>query len=361
MDTLTHALSGALLARALTPGARRPWMPRPGDRWFGPPVTVTQAMVVGTAAAVFPDLDFMLGWISDLAYLRGHRGVTHSLLMLPLWALLLGALFSRLFRRPDAWKRLSWLVAGGLGIHILGDWITQFGTMLLAPFSDARFGLGSTFIIDLVVTGILVTGLLGSLALRSSRAPAVLALALLPVWIGVSLVGRAEALAFARAHAERLGLAPDAVAAAPRPASPFNWTVVVFDGAAYHYAHVNTRRTEPLTAGPDANFVRRFSAPYQPLHQAQWQVARKFGAPADAALVRDAWDAPQFAFYRWFAQFPVLERVERDGAQECVFYRDLRFSTPNRGEIPFRYGLCRAPGGEWQVFRLDGDARVPVG
>jgi inner membrane protein len=358
MDTLTHALSGALLTRALTPGTRRD---SPPNRWFGPPVSVAQAMVVGTAAAVFPDLDFVLGWISDLAYLRGHRGVTHSLLMLPLWALLLGWLAARLFRRPEAWKRFAWLAAAGIGIHILGDWITQFGTMLLAPLSDARFGLGSTFIIDLVVSGIVVAGLLGSLLFRTSRVPAVLALALLPAWVGVSLMGRAEALAFARAYVERQGLAAQTVDAAPRPASPFNWTVVVFDGSAYHYAHVNTRRSEPLIAGPDANFIRRFSAPYQPLDRAQWTIASQFGTPGDATLSRAVWGAPEFAFYRWFAQFPVLERVERDSARECVFYRDLRFATPGRGEVPFRYGLCRAPGGNWQVYRLDGEARVPVG
>jgi inner membrane protein len=360
MDTLTHALSGALLARALTPGGRKPWLPRASERWAGPPVSVGQAMVVGTAAAVFPDLDFVLGWISDLAYLRGHRGVTHSLLLLPVWAVLLGALFSRFFRRPDAWKRYAWLAAGGLGIHILGDWITPFGTMLLAPLSDARFGLGSTFIIDLVVSGIILAGLVGSLLWRRSRAPAIVALALLPVWIGVSVTGRAEALAFARAWAQRQGIAAQEVAAAPRPASPFNWTVVVFDGAQYHYAHVNTRRAEPLAAGPGASFIRRFSAPYQPLALTQWQVASKFGNGRDEALVRSVWAAPEFAFFRWFAQFPTVERVERDDAAECVFYRDLRFATPGRNEIPFRYGLCREPGEPWQAFRLDGDARVAV-
>lgn len=360
MDTLTHALSGALLARALAPGSRRRWLPPASERWFGPPVSVAQAMVVGTAAAVFPDLDFVLGWISDLAYLRGHRGVTHSLLLLPLWAALLGWLFAHLFRRPDAWKRCAWLAAAGLGIHILGDWITSFGTMLLAPVSDARFGLGSTFIIDLVVSGIVLGGLLASLVWRRSRVPATVALALLPVWIGVSLAGRAEALAYARDWAQRQGIAAQDIDAAPRPASPFNWTVVVFDGAQYHYAHVNTRRTAPLVATPDDHFIRRFSAPYLPLAQAQWQVASKFGNGGDEALVRSAWAAPEFEFFRWFAQFPALERVERAGGAECVFYRDLRFATPGRNEIPFRYGLCREAGMPWQAYRLDGENRVTV-
>jgi inner membrane protein len=359
MDTLTHALSGALLARALAaPGERPNALP---ERWFGPPLTVAQAVTVGTVAAAFPDIDFVLAWVSDLAYLRGHRGITHSVLLWPLWSALLGLIMAGLFRRPHLWKRASWIAASGLGIHIVGDWITQFGTMLLAPVSDARFGLGSTFIIDLVLTGILVLGLLGSLLVRSSRVPALIALALLPVWIGVSLVGRAEALAFGRAYAAREGIAAQLIDVAPRPASPFNWTVVVFDGRQYRYAHVNTRRAEPMVAGPNDNFIRRFSAPYQPLDRAQWQVATKLPAGPDEALVNAAWSHPEFEFFRWFAQFPAIERIDRGADGHCVWFKDLRFLTPGRDAMPFRYGMCRLVGDTWQAFRLDGEAgRVVV-
>ncbi|MFN3565608.1 MAG: metal-dependent hydrolase [Burkholderiaceae bacterium] len=90
MDTLTHALSGALLARALTRSA--PVRPdRTGERWFGVPVPVGHAFAVGFFAAAFPDADFALRLVSDLASLRGHRGVTHSIVLLPRWAPLPGA------------------------------------------------------------------------------------------------------------------------------------------------------------------------------------------------------------------------------------------------------------------------------
>lgn len=354
MDTLTHALSGALLARALAaPDGSRTALPQ---RTFGPPLSVARTVAVGAAAAAFPDVDFVLSWVSDLAYLRGHRGVTHSLLLWPLWSLLLGGLMAGLFRQPAAWKRASWIAASGIGIHIVGDWITQFGTMLLAPLSDARFGLGSTFIIDLVLTGIVVAGLLGSLLVRASRMPAVVALALLPVWIGVSLTGRAEALEFGRAYAAREGIAARSIDAAPRPASPFNWTIVVFDGEQTRYAHVNTRRTEPLPVRADDNFIRRFSAPYQPLERAQWHTAVMAPAGPDEALVRTAWSHPEFEFFRWFAQFPAFHGVDRHADGDCVWFKDLRFVTPGRSALPFRYGMCRLASGAWLPFRLDGDA-----
>ncbi len=352
MDTLTHALSGALLARALTPStsAQRD---RASERWFGPPVPVGHAVAVGFFAAAFPDADFVLRFVSDLAYLRGHRGVTHSIVLLPLWALLLGALFALVARRRAAWRRYVWLSAAAIGIHIAGDWITQFGTMLLAPLSDARFGLGATFIIDLVLSGILVAGLAASALLPRSRAPALVALALLPVWVGLSYSAKQDAIAFARDYAARAELRLEFADAAPRPASPFNWTVVVFDGQRYHVAHINTRRTEPLVATADDHFIRRVSAPYQPLAHARWERLPMFGSAADESLAHEVWAHPDFAFFRWFAMFPLVERVDNGPREICVWWRDLRFVFPGRGAAPFRYGMCRAAGGAWALKALD--------
>jgi len=81
-----------------------------------------------------------------------------------LWAWSLAWIFARWFEatrgRAGGWKALYLLSLGAILIHIAGDWITQFGTMLLAPLSDARFGLGAVFIIDLAFSGILVAGLM---------------------------------------------------------------------------------------------------------------------------------------------------------------------------------------------------------
>jgi inner membrane protein len=353
MDTLTHALSGALLARAASPSPRRE-ASRRELRVFGPRIPVWQAVAVGFVAAAFPDGDVVLKLVSDVAYLRGHRGVTHSLLMLPLWAALLGLLAALAFRRRDAWRRYGWIAAGAIAIHIAGDWITQFGTMLLAPFSDARFGLGSVFIIDLVLSGIVVAGLAASALVPRRRLPAVAALALLPVWIGVTVAGRDEALAIGRDFAQRQGIPAASVAAAPRPASPFNWTVFVFDGNEYHVAHVNTRRTEPLVAESGDNFIRRFSAPYAPARLATWERLPKFGHDgAESALAREVWEHPDFGFFRWFAMFPLAHAIE-NGDQTCVWYRDLRFEFPGRDSAtPFRYGMCRDNGRGWTLFAFD--------
>src|SRR5690606_10550406 len=98
MDTLTHALSGALVGRVFagrraSAGAAAA---APAAGRVQPPVW--QMVAAGTIAAIFPDLDFVLGWVSELTYLRGHRGVTHSLLLLPLWGLLIAWLLARFWQ-----------------------------------------------------------------------------------------------------------------------------------------------------------------------------------------------------------------------------------------------------------------------
>lgn len=364
MDTLTHALSGALVGRLLAP--RRAPGAADGKAAVAPS---WQIVVAGAVAAAFPDIDFLLGYVSDIAYLRGHRGVTHSLLLLPLWAALLSWLAARAFTAATGtnarWRAFYPVAAAALLIHIVGDLITQFGTMIFAPLSDRRFGWGTTFIIDLVLSGLLVAGLGASALWRRSRIPAAAALVLVAGWIAVCATGRSEAIAFARSYAAANGIHPVTVDAAPRPASPFNWTAIVFDGERYHYAHVNTRRSEMLHAGRDDNFIRRLSAPYRPLAQAEWQTRAKFGSGATQELAREVWSAQDFAFYRWFAMFPVLDHVDGDSdGSRCATFRDLRFELPGRDDLPFRYGLCErsaprtpAQASTWQAYEFAAGVR----
>jgi inner membrane protein len=187
---------------------------------------------------------------------------------------------------------------------------------------------------------------------------------------------------------QALGLASSnsEIVVMPRPASPFNWTVSVFDGERYHVAHVNTRRSEPLNVGPDGNFIQRFSAPYQPERLLAWRVVPQFGDAATPAWVRQAWAAPGFDFFRWFAQTPALLSTTESEAvvngqlsvERCAWFRDLRFEFPGREEGPFRYGVCRSepapakplgssgasaqavPGAIDRIFKLEGDQRIQV-
>ncbi|HSF47273.1 MAG TPA: metal-dependent hydrolase [Burkholderiales bacterium] len=368
MDTLTHALSGALAARATAPERAR--------------ISAAARVGAGFLACAFPDTDVILSYISPITYLTQHRGVTHSIFLLPVWALLLAWLFAKIHRDHQvSWRDYFGVCALALGFHIAGDLITSFGTMIYAPFSDARVAWGTTFIIDLWLTGIIVAALAAAWAWRRSRAPAVVGLAVLASYIGFQAVQKERAIGFGERYAETQGFDDARVSALPRPVSPFNWMVMLTEGHRYHYANVNLARETPLAPlGTQSGLIARLNAAYAPLREAQWTTVHKYGAgPDERELAARVLAHPKLGFYRWFADYPALYRIDRDNPSICVWFEDLRFSIPGRDSNLFRYGLCSqgapdspnaqhrgregaasprpdgvssgAPG-EWRVFRL---------
>jgi membrane-bound metal-dependent hydrolase YbcI (DUF457 family) len=154
MDTITHGIAGALIGKALFNGedlfAARPMNPARLISW---------SLVLG---AIFPDADTLRGLFShnELLVITWHRSITHSLLMLPLWALVL-AVFTRWFARLWKWESPSFQMLAGiyaLGIlsHIFLDLVTTFGTMIWSPFEWSRPAWDLIFIVDFSLTGILL-------------------------------------------------------------------------------------------------------------------------------------------------------------------------------------------------------------
>ena len=170
MDTLTHALSGALLARATVPRD-------------APPRSIPRRIAAGFFACAFPDIDFVIGFVGPVEYLLHHRGATHSLVLLPLWALVVAWILAKILREPRGWHALYGVSALGIGAHVLGDLVTSYGTMILAPLSDARYGWGTTFIIDVWFSGVIVAGLAASAVRYRSRLPSVAACAALVAYV----------------------------------------------------------------------------------------------------------------------------------------------------------------------------------
>jgi inner membrane protein len=305
----------------------------------------------------------VLSFISPSAYLLYHRGVTHSLIMLPIWAIALAWIFARLDPARPRWQAYFGVVAGSIGIHILGDVITSFGTVMLAPLSDRRFALDTTFIIDLWFTGIIVVALLAAWVFRRSRIPAVIGLVVLAGYVGLQGYAHGVAVEFGREYAQAQGIPSAKVTAQPRPVSPFNWMVVVENGEEFRYAFVNVLRQKPRPApAPGAGLIERLDAAYVPLANATWQRAERFGAPSAREQAMEAWRAEPLGFFRWFAAYPVLLRIDHATAARCVWFRDLRFLTPGRDSWPFQFGVCRNGGDDtWNAFQLVGDAvRLPI-
>jgi inner membrane protein len=328
MDTLTHALNGALLARATARGDHET-------------LSLRQRTLAGFFAAAFPDCDYLLRLSTGdfITYLNYHRGATHSVLLLPLWALLLAWLFSKLFRGKHDWKAFYNVSCLGLGVHIAGDVITSYGTMILAPFSDWRASIDTTFIIDPYFSGILLFGLMLSLIRRHERYAAMFGMGLLVGYIGVQAWAHSRAIDLgvdaARAHLWKNAR----VSTMPQPLSPFNWKIIVEHRQHYHVGIVNLFGNA-VEKSHDGGFFNELAAAYPAPGAIDWQRRYRYGDDRFSAVkIRAAWQSDAIADFRRFARFPVFTGGG-DADDPCYHFGDLRFELPGRTGSLFKFSVC---------------------
>ena len=159
MDTITHSLLGALVVRSAFPAQR-----------LKHPFSNRQRLLAGAVGGAFPDIDYIAAWVDPMVYLTlWHRSITHSFVMLPLWALLVGITLSFVFRQRREWRYLSMLTGVAVLSHIASDLITVYGTQVLAPLSSWRASIGTTFIIDPWFTLIVLIGFIAGFKKRPDK------------------------------------------------------------------------------------------------------------------------------------------------------------------------------------------------
>jgi inner membrane protein len=310
MDTVTHGIAGSVLARGLT------------DRH-----AARAALVLGLVGGMLPDLDlfFLHG---KIAYLRGHRGWTHSFFLLPFLAFALALLARFLYRysRHVPIRVLFVFAAIGIASHILFDWITSFGIMFWIPFSRRRYALDWVFILDPFFTGIMSVTLLAATIFRSKgRLISTIGGAVLGGYVILCAALHSEAL---RAWQRIDGPPPGTkVAVLPQFLSPFRWLglsdraneihVAFFDIGPFAKGIPSPRPPERIT-----QIFSSLSDYYPPPERARIQRYAK--PPASPALI-EAQKMPDVLTYLDFARFPLATvRTEGSGVAS-VSFQDLRF------------------------------------
>jgi inner membrane protein len=159
MDNLTHGLLGLAIG-----ALRRPTRALPKGQWSP---TDKAVLFASALAAELPDLDGL--WPREnevLGAIEVHRGLSHSLLLSPGWALLAAWLATRLFRGARLGPPLAFAWAAVLFGHLAADAWTGWGTRLLLPFSAARLSWDWMMVVDPLFTAPLILGALAALLFR---------------------------------------------------------------------------------------------------------------------------------------------------------------------------------------------------
>lgn len=398
MDPLTHGITGALIAKAFFAGSKeipseQAQYPSAALGTSAAPLqaktnTSRVAVVVTTIGALLPDIDIIFDNFvpNQMATLELHRGVTHSLVCWPLFALGLAVAtwWAARWQRGTALslRGLTAMSAAGLLSHIVLDYVTSWGTMLAAPLSRTRFSWDLVFILDFTLTSIVLLPQVAAWVhrrgegsrLRAAGAWGFFALCL----FGVRAVANAMGIPFSPWTIPLAGLTLAGLFFLPgfagkeEPVSAYarrraRWcragfvVLVIYLGmcaAAHHvalgrvaqYAETQHLEAQDIGALPMPPWLGRWMGLVrtpQGVHQSVFSLLDDappqflFVADSEAnGYVRTARQTHEAQTFLWFARFPVV-RYFRSGVAtgaHVVEFRDLRFFQRGSSRpAPFTY------------------------
>ncbi|RNB56309.1 metal-dependent hydrolase [Brevibacillus gelatini] len=137
MDTATHFAMGFGLA---------------GLAYLDPVVasspSLAEAVMIGTViGSQAPDLDGLVRLRGTAAYIRNHRGVSHSVPALFLWTGAIFVLIQALMPQTSWLHLLGWIFLA-VCLHVFVDLFNSYGTKGFYPFRDKWVALNAIFIFD---------------------------------------------------------------------------------------------------------------------------------------------------------------------------------------------------------------------
>lgn len=344
MDPITHVVTGVALSQMVSSPSR------------------ALAALAGLAYALLPDVDYLLIYYDRLAFLRHHRGFTHSLAALVLFACL-GAGLGRALGGPRWVRPLLLIGLLVLASHLFLDWATSYGTQLLNPFTRAKYTLDWLFIIDPALTILLtLAALFGLWSGGWGRTAAWCCLGLAGAYVLLCGFYHHHALNLAR----RLFSAKDSgttVAALPQPFSPRRWQLLAATPQEIRQAFVelpflplglNPPPVRENRTDPEFQAIPRVPpTDYQPptrLTINRWPAA----PPWEGDLSPDL--RALLETYLEFARFPLLTSKVTESQTLTLVFADLRFSVPGR-PLPFVLRLYLNQEGQPVFWEIGGSSR----
>lgn len=337
MDTLTHALVGATLAHACQP-----------SRISEQHLKLAHRVSLGAVAAAFPDIDYATYLIDPLYFISDwHRAETHSLILLPLWAIILALIFTQLTQQKPKLKEAFIICCLSLTSHITVDLMTSWGTQVFAPITDQRYALGISFVIDPYFTGIILTGLVLGLLMHKTFATKS-ALIWLVMYMAFQVTLKIQISNIANQQVMANNWYGAKIYTMPQPFSPFHWKIIISNGDNYYLSYVNLANRTYLPFLPQT-FIAMIKH-YHPENSLHWNTYSRYGNTSESKQIQNAWHQPMFEPYRVFARFPAFYSSDQSARNGCYWFIDLRYTLPIL-KPAFIYGMCRDLTGDsdWEV------------
>lgn len=306
MDSLTQIVLGGAIAAAIAPRGHR-----------------RAALLAGAALGTLPDLDVLpINLLTDdpVRRMTWHRGLSHSLLVLPfvawaIWAWCKG----RGKRVAESPRRWFWAIQLALCTHPLLDAFTVYGTQLLWPLPPRPVMWSSVFIIDPLYTVWLLAACLVAWWARErplAQRALVLGLALSSLYLGASLFAKSAVERVAAPALAQRGLADAPRFSVPMPFNILLWRVVAMTPEGF----VEGERSLVADDGP-----MQFRA-----------------YDSDAMALAQVADYPSVNRLKWFNHG--FMKAEQSGGM--LVLSDLRMGA--EPDFSFRFAVAEASDDGWQ-------------
>jgi len=271
VDPVTHFTSGVVLSKTLGFKAN------------------TKSVVLFGSFALLPDIDNVISFFGTKAdYLLYHRGFTHSVWGGLLLGILAAFILNKIFKNKFLFSAITGIAI--MYTHIYLDYITSYGTQLLAPFSRHRFALSSVFIIDPFYTLILITLSIFAFILKS-RKTAIIAATFLILYPIANLGIKS----FVRYEVSKL--TDNNAIVTTTALTPLYWKIIIEDKDSYKVKDIKT---------------------FGQINPATFTSYKKFDKNNDAYNLNNKF----LKTYLWFVDYPVIVRT---GGKYDFEIFDLKF------------------------------------
>jgi membrane-bound metal-dependent hydrolase YbcI (DUF457 family) len=181
------------------------------DRWS------RHATWTAVLASNLPDIDILAGLYGMPAYLEHHRGITHSIVGIPLLSL---ALAGAMYRFTGNVLKTFVIAALAMSTHLALDYLNTYGVRPFLPFNEAWYYGDALFIIDPILDLTLIAVLVaGRLAPTRRRQLAAAGLAAVALYVGLRMELRN--LALSNFPADKMA------AVSPMALDPFRWLALM--------------------------------------------------------------------------------------------------------------------------------------
>ncbi|RKD33166.1 metal-dependent hydrolase [Thermohalobacter berrensis] len=114
----------------------------------GQDISFSNPIVLGSViGAMSPDIDIIVKYWGDYAYLKHHRGISHSIVGLGVISAVISLGLSMMFKDYTFFSIFIWTFLGSLS-HTVFDMLNSYGARFLLPFSKKKIAFSLLMLVD---------------------------------------------------------------------------------------------------------------------------------------------------------------------------------------------------------------------